>query len=187
MDNNPSLIDAVFTPLDCVLHCDHVGNIIRDNKKKFLHKKSFHTYKGYAYSQMHKITNKTAEGKRVEIIEKYGYDVKFAYHVVRLLNESEQILTEGDLDLRKNCEQLKSIRRGEWPIAKIVEYFESKEKSLEELYNKSTLPHGPDEEAIKEILLNCLEAHYGSLSAAVPERNLRALKDIRKILDDNGI
>jgi hypothetical protein len=30
--------------------------------------------------------------------------VKFAYHVVRLIGEVEQILTEGDIDLRRNRE-----------------------------------------------------------------------------------
>jgi uncharacterized protein len=44
---------------------------------------------------------KKRKGKRREIIDKYGYDEKFAYHVVRLLNEAEQILTENDLDLQE--------------------------------------------------------------------------------------
>ena len=51
-------------------------------------------------------------------------DVKFLYHVVRLLNEAEQILMEGDLDLERNREQLKSIRKGEWTFDQIVKYFD---------------------------------------------------------------
>jgi hypothetical protein len=46
--------------------------------------------------------------------------VKFAYHVIRLLGEAEQILLEGDIDLRRNSAQLKAIRRGDvkWTSSK---------------------------------------------------------------------
>ena len=110
---------------------------------------------------------------------------KFAYHVVRLLNEIEQILTEHDLDLERNREQLKSIRRGEWKQSQIVEYFEMKEKDLEWRYTKSKLQHSPDEEAIKALLLECLEMHYGSLEKAIfkPFDEKQLLKDLEILVN----
>lgn len=106
-------------------------------------------------------------GKRTKDIAQYGYDLKWAYHCVRLMNEVEQILIEGDLDLQRNREQLKSIRRGEWTLDELGAYFQNKEHALETAYANSTLPHGPDEERIKGLLMSCLEQHYGSLEAAV--------------------
>jgi hypothetical protein len=128
---------------------------------------------------------KETQGKRKETRDKYGFDVKFAYHVVRLLNEVEQILTEGDLDLQRNNEQLKAIRRGDWTEQQIREYFERREKELETVYQNSKLPYGPDEAAIKELLLNCLEEHYGNLKdcVVVPDAHARALREIQEILD----
>ncbi|TLD40175.1 MAG: hypothetical protein JETT_3562 [Candidatus Jettenia ecosi] len=79
----------------------------------------------------------------------------------------EQILIEGDLALQRNNEQLKSIRRGEWSEQQIIDYFNAKEKYLEELYTKSTLPNLPDEQRIKALLLQCLEPHYGSRDKAI--------------------
>ena len=76
------------------------------------------------------------------------------------LLQAEQIMIEGDLDLQKNREQLKSIRRGEWSIERVQEYFNDKEKALEDIYLKSTIPNSPDENAIKNLLLNCLELLY---------------------------
>lgn len=180
MDNNPNIIDVLFVPRRCIVHTTQIGEHVRENRKLFLHKGSWHRFKGYAYSQMHKMNTKSPEGERKELVEKYGYDVKFAYHVVRLLNEVEQILTEADLDLERNREQLKSIRRGEWKQNQIVEYFEMKEKSLEELYTKSKLQHSPDETAIKALLLECLEMHYGSLEKAIfkPFDERQLLKDL---------
>jgi uncharacterized protein len=167
MNNNPNMIDSLFTPQTCVLHCTQVGNLVREKRKMFLHKGSWHTFKGYSYSQLHKINSKEPQGKRRETVEKFGWDVKFGYHCVRLLNEVEQILTEGDLDLQRNNDQLKAIRRGEWTKEQLVEYFNFKEKDLESLYTSSKLPWGPPENEIKALLLNCLEMHYGSLEKCV--------------------
>lgn len=169
MENNPNMIDALFVPRRCVLHSTQIGEHVREHRKEFLHKGSWYKFKGYAYSQVHKMNTKVPENEstRYEMVQKYGYDLKFAYHVVRLLNEVEQILTEGDLDLERNREQLKSIRRGDWSKEQIVEYFQNKEKELESLYTKSSLPHSPDEEKIKRILLECLEIHYGSIDDAI--------------------
>lgn len=95
--------------------------------------------------------------------QKYGYSLKFGYHVVRLLDESIMILEEHDLDLTRSREVLKAIRRGEWSMDQITEYFDSKMKYLDELYQKSSLRHSPNEEDIKTLLMECLEMHYGSL------------------------
>ena len=169
MQNNPNMIDSLFTARNLVLHSTTIAEMVRERRREFLHKGSWHKFKGYAYAQLGKIKSKSnhSNPKRAESIAKYGYDVKFAYHVVRLLAEVEQIMVEHDLDLQRNREQLKSIRRGEWTLEQIERYFEEKEKSLEEVYLKSTLPHSADEPKIKQLLLDCLEHHYGSLSAVV--------------------
>ena len=108
-----------------------------------------------------------AFGNRLKSIIKYGWDVKFGYNVVRLLLETEQLLETGDLDLERDREILKSIRRGEWSLEKVRSFFDEREKSLKALYDKSDLPYAPDEEAVKTLLIHCLEEHYGSLNKFV--------------------
>jgi len=122
--------------------------------------------------------------KRLHLVDVFGYDVKFSYHVIRLLSEIEEILTDHNLTLDRSDrrEMLKSIRRGEWTLPQIREWFTQKEKELDALYQKSTLRHSPDEAAIKQLLLNVLESHYGSLDKAIvvsDDVSLRnALRDI---------
>lgn len=136
-------------------------------------------------SLIRKIDQDGNRSKRIKTIAEHGYDVKFAYHVVRLLNEVEQILTEGDLDLERNREQLKSIRRGDWSLDEITEYFSDKEKELEGLYTRSDLRQVPDEEAIKRLLLESLEMHFDNLDNAVvnPDKFFAALLEIRRVAD----
>jgi len=191
MENNPNMIDSLFTPRRCVLVSTEVGELIRSNAKSFLHKGSWHKFKGYAYAQVSKIRNKnnSSNEKRAKTIADYGYDVKFGYHVVRLLNEVEQILVEHDLDLERNREQLKSIRRGEWSLEQLLDYFQSKEKHLEEVYSKSTLRQTPDEDFIKTLLLECLEHHYGTLDKMVKVDKTPAetvLQQLMEVLRKSG-
>ena len=196
MGNNPNMIDSIFTHDTCVLHITRLGTMVREKRRLFLHKKCWHTFKGYAYAQMKKIRSKERESSaRRELIEKFGYDTKFGYHLVRLLNEVEQIMIEGDLDLMRNCEQLKDIRNGMWTEEQLEAYFAMKEVALEEVYNKSTLQWGPDEQAIKELLLNVLEEHYGSLEKCVVKEDavlialrkiIAATDEARRVLENTG-
>lgn len=186
MENNPNMVDSLFVPRRCILHSTAIGELVRENRKMFLHKGCFHKYKGYAYGQASKIQNKVnyQNEKRAADIEEFGYSLKYAYHLVRLLNECEQILIEGDLDLERNREQLKSIRRGEWTLEQIMQYFQDKEKLLEELYVKSDLQHSANEDAIKELLLSCIEMHYGNLSDAIvqPKNIDKMIADMERII-----
>jgi len=185
MDNNPNMIDSLFVPRRCILYTTRIGEMIRESRKIFLHKGSFHKLKGYAYSQLNKMNNKKPEGKRLETVKKYGYDVKFAYHTVRLILQCEQILSEGDLDLERNRNQLKAIRKGKWTIEQIQDFFNMKEKHLENLYNSCTvLPHSPDEKAIKQLLINCLEEWFGDIGSAVvvPNQTENLISDIEVLL-----
>ncbi len=190
MMNNPNMIDSLFTPQWCVLHSTRVGQMVREQRKIFLHLGSWHTFKGYAYAQLKKCGSQKRTGKRKAVVDEMGFDPKFAYHIVRNLNEIEQILTEGDLDLQRNREQLKAIRRGEWDLAQIEDYFERKEKELETLYNenKANLPWGPKhdglQEKVKTLLFQCLEEHYGSLSQCIvnPDAAVLALKEVEGVV-----
>lgn len=171
MDNNPNMLDSLCVPRNCVIHSTAISEFIRENRKMFFHKGSYQKFRGYSYAQMSKIRNKTnsSNPKRAEDIEKNGMDTKFAYHVVRLALECEQILATHELDIQRDREILKSIRRGEWTFDRLEQWFTDKEKTLEDLYVKSDLRNYPDEDAIKKLLLQAMEMHYGSLQAVIKQ------------------
>jgi len=189
MENNPNMVDSLYVPDSCVLSSTQVGQMVRGARDMFLHKGAWHKFKGYAYSQLHKMSGKQPIGKRVEIREEFGYDVKFAYHTVRLLYEAEQILSEHTIDLQRHREHLKAIRRGEVSEDDVRQWATSKEKSLEKAYETSTLRHSPDEGAIRALLLNCLEHHYGSLEGCVVDesRAAAAIRQIKGIIESSGL
>ena len=188
MENNPNMIDSLFTPEFCVLFKTDIGSLIRDNRKLFLHKGSFHKFRGYAFSQLKKARDKKPIGKRAGIVKSYGVDVKFLYHVCRLADEAEQVLMFGDIDLQRNKKMLKAIRRGDMTCEEVEKWFYEKEKKLENLYHDSNaVPYTPYESKIKQLLINCLEQHFGSISncVVVTDRAVDALRKIQEVLETN--
>jgi predicted nucleotidyltransferase len=186
-NGNPNMIDSLFVPPNSIIHMTNIGTQLRENRHIFLSKKCWHTFKGYAYQQLNKIKKRTnsSNPKRAATIEKYGFDTKFGYNLVRLLNEVEQILTEGDIDLQRNREQLKDIRNGAWTLKQLEDYFVKKESELETLYtNSKAVPHSIREEEIKQLLVNILEEYYGNLEKCVTIVNKDTVKlnKIREIL-----
>lgn len=190
MEMNPNMVASLFLPAECIVHTSTVGNMVREKRHIFLHKGAWHRFKGYSYSQLAKMESKSPEAgsRRATLVEKYGYDTKFAVNLVRLLYECEQILTTGDLDLRRNSEELKSIRRGEWTAEQVKTFFAEKERALERIYKECTLlPWGPRENEIKQLLLDCLEQHYGSLEGCIvtDATPILALREIAEVIDRN--
>ena len=189
-DNNPNMLELLYLPRRCIKHSSQVYEHIRSNRSLFLHRGCYQKFRGYAYSQIEKM-DKPGEHrskKRRATVEAHGFDTKFAYHLVRLMLECEQIFLTQSLQLDRDRNLFKSIRRGEWSKEKIREWFDEKEKGLERLYkadfSEVPLPHSPDEEAIKQVLIECLEMHYGSLSKAVvrPDAAGLILNELRDIV-----
>jgi uncharacterized protein len=188
MGANPNMVDSLFVPQNCVIKSSTISDMVRTKRKIFLSKKCFHTFKGYAFAQLTKIKTKNPQGKRKESVDKYGYDVKYAYHLVRLLSQCEQILEEHDLNLQEEGrrEHLKAIRRGEIPLEDIISWFNEKERSLESLCERSKLRYSVDEVAVKQLLLNCLEHQYGSLTKVihVPGKHESMISRIKEIINE---
>ena len=180
MGCNPNILDSLFVPSRWVLHCTRVGQIVRDERRLFLSQLVWPKFKGYAYSQLHKLATKSPTGRRADTVAKHGYDTKYAYHVVRLLGEAEQMLAEGDLELGRNAAMLRDIRAGAWTEGQLRAWASAKELELESKWRASALRAVPDEGAVKALLLRVLEEHYGKLGgeAVAVDAAVAALKAI---------
>lgn len=91
-------------------------------------------------SQLNKAEREQPVGKRKALKDKFGFDPKFLCHLYRLVLECEQILLTKDLDLRRDCEQIRYVKEGHVPLAEAKEWFASKDKYLTSLYHESKLP-----------------------------------------------
>ena len=186
MGGNPNMIDNMFIPRNCITKSSQVYEHLRENRKLFLSSRVLYSFKNYASDQLAKIEGGRSKenSKRAEAIKKYGFDTKFAYHIVRLMLECEQILTTGNLILDRDGHILRSIREGGWTLDRIKSWYTAKEISLEGVMSNPAVPAYVDEEAIRRVLIECLEIHYGSLADSVKDdsRDERILDDVQKVI-----
>jgi uncharacterized protein len=162
---NPNMVDSLFTRDEHVLHLGPVGKRVRDNRGLFLSQEVRTKYKGFAMQELQRVLRqkKPNSEKRAAMIAKHGYDIKAAYHVVRLLLEAEQMLLTGDMDLASNAAILREIRAGEWTIEQMQSFNDDMMVRLDVATEKTVLPQRPDMKALRRLLLECLEEKYGSL------------------------
>ena len=73
------------------------------------------------------------------------------------------LLVCGELDLQRARETLKAVRRGEWSFERVEAHLKTKTLELDALCEQSPLPEAPQHEAVRELLLECLEESWGDL------------------------
>lgn len=104
---------------------------------------------------------KTRNPARTELEAKHGYDTKHGMHLVRLMRMCREILLEGKMNVRRpDAEELLSIRRGAWSYEKLMEWAEAEQAALDYIYRESTLPNGPDRNAIEALCMNMVSEMF---------------------------
>lgn len=157
MQGVPNNIEILFVRPQDILHKHKFGEELITHRHDFLSKALKHKFGGYAHSQLQKLLTKGSNGTgRQDLIDKYGYDVKFYMHAVRLLTSAIEILKTGDFKTyRTNREELLAIRKGRDTLDQAVAYIQDLDKELEELYKTSdTIPNRPDYNKINKWLID---------------------------------
>lgn len=164
-DCNPNILDILFCDDSDVLIADEIGQDLRTVRNLFLSKKAKHTFAGYAVSQLHRIIKKEKpagkNSSRYHLWEKYGYDTKYAYHLVRLLRMGEEILRDGTVIVKRpDAEELISIRNGAWTLDQLQKYANDQLEVIDKLYQTSSLRYSPDLETLNELCAKFIERSF---------------------------
>ena len=90
-----------------------------------------------------------------------NYDAKNMMHTFRLLDMAAEILSEGQVVVRRpNREELLAIRRGDFLYEDLIEKAEEKIAQINELYETCSLPETPNLEKIEDLLYEVRETLY---------------------------
>jgi len=89
---------------------------------------------------------------RAAMEAQFGYDGKYALHLVRLMKMCREILGTGKVNVRReDAEELRSYLRGEVCYEDLLAWAKSEDVALVELAKTSPLPKAPDREALDQI------------------------------------
>jgi predicted nucleotidyltransferase len=96
--------------------------------------------------------------KRAALEAKFGYDCKHASHLVRLMRMCEEILTTGKVNVRRpDREEILAVKNGKLTYEELIEYADTQDKKLTEIYKTTKLKHSPDRKAIEELCIRIVE------------------------------
>ncbi len=128
----------------------------------FYQKKCYHTFKGYAYSQRIKLQVKRENiTGRTQLVDQFGYDTKFASHLIRLLLECHQILVEKTLTfLLPQNNLVRDIKQGKYELKWVLEKADKLETLVDIAYTKSDLQHTPNLKEINKLRMWMLENYW---------------------------
>lgn len=166
---NPNVLSLLWLEPKHYIWKTEPGDRLIANRDLFATKKLYHSFTGYAYSQLHRMTHLAFEGymgeKRKQLVVEHGYDTKNAAHLIRLLRMGIEFLQEGYLHVaREDAKQLLEIKRGEWSLEQVRTEADRLFKRAEEAYDKCTLPHSPNWDKINELLVGILNDHFKGVS-----------------------
>lgn len=136
---------------------DNFIEIMKNERSYLAAKREFDQYQDW---------KKNRNKKRSELEEKFGYDTKHAYHLVRLIRMCKEVLLTGKvLVKRHDREELLFIRNGGWTYEQLMEFARVMSLELNELYKTSTaLPNVPNKDMLNKLCIKLVEKSLSKYS-----------------------
>jgi uncharacterized protein len=139
-EGNPSVIMLLWLP--AYISRTPAGDGLIDMREAFISKGSGKRYLGYLSAQKAKLKGeRSPKVSRPELVEKYGYDTKFAMHALRLGLQGIEVMTHRRLTLpvaEPDLTTLRAVRSGQTRFADALQLIEDAEKRLGELVEACT-------------------------------------------------
>ena len=116
---HPTVLLPLFAPEDKVLRAHRLGRELREMRTAFLSQDAVERFLGYMREQHLRMMGGGKQNRvpnRPELIEKYGFDVKFAAHALRLAMQGWEVASTGYLSLpmqNDDRQVVLSVKRGE--------------------------------------------------------------------------
>lgn len=165
LQGNPTVLLPMFVPDSEVVVATGPGRYLRGHPELVLSRQAAHRFIGYLRSQREQMLGLRAQRhtNRPELVERYGFDTKFAYHMVRLGVQGVELLTTGRITLPMPepwRSDLTALRRGEMTKEWALAAADDAEAALVRLAECSALPEALDRDAADRWLIDTYQAAW---------------------------
>jgi uncharacterized protein len=159
---NPSIITLLFTPEEHVLEATDLGHELLRQRDMFLSRQAGHRFLGYLNAQRERLlgTRGSRHTNRPELVDLYGFDTKYAAHMIRLGLQGTELLQTGTITLPMDISWrtwLQDLRVGKHTKEEALELADSLEAALTHLIEDSDLPERPDYDAVNQFLITAYQ------------------------------
>lgn len=165
---NPTMQLPLFVPESAIVECNALGRELIAKRSMFLSRQCGKAFLGYMMAQKARLAGEAGgrHGSRPELIEKYGFDTKYAGHIIRLGYQGVELMTTGHLSLPmrpEHREDVLAVRTGKWTLERTLSRAGELERELRDSLDTGPLPDAPDEDAINEFLQDAYLRAWGAL------------------------
>lgn len=100
-------------------------------------------------------------GWRKELIVKYGYDVKFAANLIRILSEGVDLFTNGRITFPLVAQQeIRDVRNGKYRLSEVLQLSDHWEFLLHEAESASEMQEEANYRAINNLMVQLHTTHW---------------------------
>ena len=149
---NPSALHFLFAPES---FCKTWWSIVGRNSEMFMARNHVKAFCGFAHDQLLRLFGEKGQKNvhRKESEDKFGYDTKYAMHIIRLYGEAKELMETGRITLpRPNAGELIAIREGKYKLSEIRKIGNDLEADALRASEASHLPEQPNRWAISELI-----------------------------------
>jgi hypothetical protein len=155
---NPTVMLLLFVPPEKLVKQTEAGRRLQALAPRIVSKRAAGAFLGYLESQRLRLTGERGQKdvSRPDLVEKYGFDTKFAMHALRLGIQGCEFLATGRLTLpmqERHRDYLLGVRQGVVSLDAVLERLHRLEEDLTSLRTTSILPDEPDYAAADVFLI----------------------------------
>jgi hypothetical protein len=160
---NPTILLPLFVPDDAIMVLHPVAEHLLAHPEMIISRQAGDRFLGYLNRQRLSLLSRDGKGRdvtRAELVGQYGFDTKFAGHMVRLGLQGVELMETGRITLpvpEPWRTWIKDLRVGKHTQAEALEVTVSLEEALKRLRTTSDLPERPDRAAADRWLISAYE------------------------------
>lgn len=158
LTGNPSVLLLLYSPKVIIDH--PIGRKLRDLAPAFASKAVCFAFLHYMNDQRERLEGKRGQKNvnRIDLVERFGFDTKYAGHILRLAIQGNEFCDHGRLVLPMepvHRDFLIAVRTGKIPLAEVINQANMYEERLRSklLQNHTDLPDKPDTEEVDRFLV----------------------------------
>jgi predicted nucleotidyltransferase len=166
---NPTALLPMYAPRDSVITVTPLGEELRALAPKVLSRGAVSRFLGYLEAQRQRLLGRS-QGKvpnRPELVERFGYDVKYASHALRLAYQGLEVARDARLTLPMPAverERVLAVKRGDVArLDDVLAEIADVQGQVEELVasGRTPLPEMPDVGAISAWAVSAHRRQWG--------------------------
>lgn len=161
LKSNPNVLGTLWMDWGRQYKIQVPWTALSDSRRIFSSKLAYPAFIGYAKSQLHRMTHNACAGymgaKRKALVEKFGYDVKNAAHLIRLLRMAVGFLEHEVVEVDRSgldAGMLKDIKSGAWSLEMVQEEAAFQFAEAERWLARTYLPERPDTQEAERIMMD---------------------------------